>query len=124
MSMITTKDRAANNGKVETAFFGKNLTTVGGMGLFHRFVQKLGVEEALEQSVKLPGSEGKYTEGRMLLALIYASVLDLSHLSDTLLLRLDKVFHKIVHKFLPSPEHLQSVSSEVYRSCSKEDRRG
>ncbi len=33
MGMINAK--VVNNGKVETRFTGKNLTTVGGMGLFH-----------------------------------------------------------------------------------------
>ena len=42
MGMI--KAKAADKGKVETRFTGKNLTTVGGMGLFHRFARKLGVE--------------------------------------------------------------------------------
>ena len=95
VDMINAKGRVADNGKVETRFTGKNLTTVGGMGLFRRFARKLGVEEELEQSVKFPGREGKYPEGRKLLSLIYALVLDLSRLSDTALLRVDKVFQKI-----------------------------
>jgi hypothetical protein len=93
MGMINAK--VVSNGKVETRFTGKNLTTVGGMGLFHRFARKLGVEEKLEQRVKFPGRERKYPDGRKLLSLMYALVLDLSRLSDTALLRVDKVFQKI-----------------------------
>ena len=93
MGMI--KAKAADKGKIETRFTGKNLTTVGGMGLFHKFARKLGVEEKLEQSVKFPGRERKYPDSRKLLSLVYALVLDLSRLSDTALLRVDKVFQKI-----------------------------
>jgi len=96
MSRINTKDRVVNNAEVETQFSAKNLTTVGGVGLFHKFVKKLGVEEALEQRIELPRREGKYKKGRVLISLIYALVLDLNRLSDTVLLRLDDVFHKIV----------------------------
>lgn len=66
--------------KFEVRFTGKDLTTVGGMGLFHRFAKKLGVEKALEESIELPAREGKYTEGRILLSLAYAFVLDLNRL--------------------------------------------
>ena len=96
MSMINAKDRVVNGSEVEVQFAGKNLTVVGGMGLFHKFVKGLGVEEALEESIELPRREGRYTEGRILLSLIYACVLDLNRLSDTMLLHQDKVFHRIV----------------------------
>ena len=71
---------------------------MGGIGLFHRFARKLGVEEALECGIQLPreGARCKYGTGRVLSSLLYALVLDLDRLSDTLLLRLDKVFHKLV----------------------------
>lgn len=90
--------REVNKGEVMTQFAGKNLTTVGGIGLFHRFAKKLGVEEALERRIELPRKEAKckYRTGRVLSSLIYALVLDLNRLSDILLLRLDKVFHKLV----------------------------
>ena len=96
MSRIGGKSEAVNKAEVEAQFGGKNLTIVGGIGLFHRFVRKLGVEEALEQGVGLPRREGKYKTGRVFLSLIYALALDLNRLSDTALLRLDRVFHKLV----------------------------
>ena len=96
MGIVNVKDRIVNRSEVEVRFAGKNLTVVGGMGLFHKFVKELGVEKALEESIELPRREGKYTEGKILLSLIYASVLDLNHLSDTMLLHQDKVFHRIV----------------------------
>jgi len=96
MSSIPGKGDIVNKGEVEARFGGKNLTIVGGISLFHKFIRKLGVEEALEQGVELSRREGKYKTGRVLLSLIYALVLDMNRLSDTVLLRLDKVFHKLV----------------------------
>ena len=55
----------------------KNLTPVGGIKLFHKFTHKLSLEETLEHSIKLPRREGKYKTGRILVALLYALVLDL-----------------------------------------------
>lgn len=50
----------------------------------------------LERSLPLPRREAQYGNGRMLISLVYALVLDLNRLSDTVLLRLDKVFQKLV----------------------------
>ncbi len=98
MNNIKDKGRAVNKSEVEAQFVGKNLTLVGGIGLFYRFVKKLGVEAALEESIELsPQAKVKYKTGRVLISLIYALVLDLDRLSDALLLRLDKVFQKMVN---------------------------
>lgn len=97
MNTIKAKGGVVNENEVEVQFVGKNLTIVEGMGLFHRFVKKLGVKETLEQSIELsPQARVKYKTGRMLISLIYALVLDLDRLLDALLLRLDKVFQKMV----------------------------
>ena len=96
MNRVAVKRRIVNDGEVETRFAAKNLTSVGGIKLFHRFVQKLKVEVTLEQSVNLPRREGKYKTGKMLVSLLYALVLDLNRLSDTVLLHIDKVFQKLV----------------------------
>jgi len=96
MNRIMTKEKIVNDGEVEVRFAGKNLTSIGGMNLFHKFVQKLGVEEALERSIELPRREGKYKVGRVLVSLLYALVLDLNRLSDTARLHADEVFHKLV----------------------------
>ena len=32
------KEKVVNNGEVETRFAGKNLTSIGGIKLFHKFV--------------------------------------------------------------------------------------
>jgi len=96
MSRITVNEKVINSSEVETRFAGKNLTSIGGMKLFHKFVQRLGVEEALEQSIKLPRREGRYKRGRVLVSLLYALVLDLNRLSDTALLQVDRVFQRLV----------------------------
>jgi hypothetical protein len=97
VSMVKPEGSVVTKREIEAQFAGKNLTAVGGMGLFHRFVKKLGVEEALEQGIGLPPrARVRYGTGRVLISLIYALVLDLSRLSDVLLLRVDKVFQKIV----------------------------
>ena len=96
MNRIEGKGKVVNDGEVETRFAGKNLTPVGGTKLFHKFACKLGVEEALERSIKLPRGESKYKTGRVLISLLYALVLDINRLSDTARLQGDRVFHRIV----------------------------
>ncbi|MEA3356295.1 MAG: IS1380 family transposase [Candidatus Bipolaricaulota bacterium] len=94
--MIKQRKRVVQKDEVAVQFIGKNLTTVGGIGLFHKFAKRLGVEKVLEQKVKLSRRISKYASARILLSLVYAFVLDLPRLSDTLLLRQDKVSHKLV----------------------------
>lgn len=88
--------KSQEKNEVEVEFSGKNLTCFGGMKLFGRFVKKLGVEKSLDREVVLEREESKYSVGRMILCLIYSMVVDLHRLSDTIVLRLDKVFLKIV----------------------------
>jgi hypothetical protein len=66
------------------------------MKLFHKFAQKLGVGEALEQSINLPRKESRYKTGRAMVSLLYALVLDLNRLSDTAHLQADRVFQRSV----------------------------
>jgi hypothetical protein len=112
MNTIKAKGGVVNKNEVEAQFVGKNLTIVGGMGLFHRFVKRLGVEEALGQGIELsPQARVKYKTGKILMSLIYALVLDLDRLSDALLLRLDKVFQKMVD-FYDYP-HQSTFSQQI-----------
>jgi len=94
--MVDQRKRVVQKSEVAVQFTGKNLTSVGGIGLFHKFARQLGVEKALASRVELPRRVGKYTSARLLLSLVYAFVLDLTRLSDTLLLRQDKVSHKLI----------------------------
>jgi len=91
--MIKQRKGVVQKDGVAVQFTGKNLTTVGGIGLFHKFAKRLGVEKVLEQKVKLSLRISKYASARILLSLVYAFALDLPRLSDTLLLRQDKVSH-------------------------------
>ena len=91
-----TAEKKVNGSEVEVRFAGKNLTSVGGIKLFHKFTQKLGIEEALEQSIKLPRRKSKYRVGTMLVSLLYALVLDLNRLLDTARLQRDSVFQRLV----------------------------
>jgi len=107
--MIEQTKRVVQKGEVAVQFTGKNLTSVGGIGLFHKFAKRLGVEKALEQKVKLSRRVSKYAPARILLSLVYAFVLDLPRLSDTLLLCQDKVSHKLVgFNDFPHPRGVKS----------------
>jgi len=81
---------------VGVRFTAKNLTTVGGIGLFHKFAKRLKVEETLAARVELPRRVSKYTPARLLLSLVYSFVLDLTRLSDALFLRQDEVAHRLL----------------------------
>ncbi len=74
---------------------GRNLTKFGGIQLLRRFLGHLKVKEGLENAVQIEKRERKFQVGGMLLSLLYAIALDLKRQSDTLMLRLDKVFQKI-----------------------------
>jgi hypothetical protein len=56
--------RNKERGEVKAEFSGNNLTPYGGLGLFHQFNRKLGVEKALNRDNTTGISEGKYGIGR------------------------------------------------------------
>ena len=58
--MVDQRKRVVQGSEVAVQFTGKNLTSVGGIGLFHKFAKRLGVEKALEQKVKLSRRASKY----------------------------------------------------------------
>jgi Transposase DDE domain group 1 len=80
---------------IQVEFTGKNLTKFGGMQLVKKFLRGLRVKEELESAVRIEKRDGKFSVGGMLICLIYALILDMKRQSDTLMLRLDKVFQKI-----------------------------
>ncbi|MDA2918852.1 transposase, partial [Desulfobacterota bacterium AH_259_B03_O07] len=80
---------------IRVEFTGKNLTKFGGIQLLRRFLGHLKVKEELENAVQIEKRERKFQVGGMLTCLLYAVILDLKRQSDTLMLRLDKVFQKI-----------------------------
>ncbi|MDA2921200.1 transposase, partial [Desulfobacterota bacterium AH_259_B03_O07] len=83
------------NKDIRVEFTGKNLTKFGGMSLIRKFLRHLKVKEELENALQMEKRERKFQIGGMLLSLLYAITLELKGQSDTLMLRLDKVFQKI-----------------------------
>ena len=90
MNRIIAKGKIVNNGEIEIRFTGKNMTSVGGIKLFHKFALKLGVEKVLKQRINLPRKEGRYKTGRVPISLLYALVLALIRLSGTACLQADR----------------------------------
>lgn len=88
-----------HNQKVEVVaeeFTGKNLTRFGGTGLIRRFLNRHGVEKALEEKVKVEGRrECKYSVGRMFVSLLYGIFLGYPRPSHMEVLSTDKVFQKV-----------------------------
>ena len=82
-------------GNIRVEFTGKNLTKFGGIQLVRKFLRHLKVKEELESAVPIEKRESKFSVGGMMICLLYAVFLDLKRQSDTLMLRLDKVFQKI-----------------------------
>ena len=82
-------------GDIRVEFTGKNLTKFGGIQLRRKFLRGLKVKEELESAVPIEKRDGKFSVGGMLICLLYAVILDMKRQSDTLMLRLDRVFQKI-----------------------------
>ena len=73
----------------------EKLTKFGGIQLVRKFFEHLKPKEELERAVPVEKREGKFSVGGMLVSHLYAVILDMKRQSDTLMLRLDKVFQKI-----------------------------
>lgn len=80
---------------IRVEFTGKNLTKFGGIQLVRKFLRRLKVKEELESAVQIEKRDRKFSVGGMMVCLLYAVILDLKRQSDTLMLRLDKVFQRI-----------------------------
>ena len=82
--------------KVKVEFTGKNITPYGGIGLFRKFTQKLGVEKVLDKVSNIGGEEGGYGVGKKIMSLVYGLVCGLERPSDTEVLKHDTVFKTIM----------------------------
>ncbi|MBI2486747.1 MAG: transposase [Deltaproteobacteria bacterium] len=80
---------------IRVEFTGRNLTKFGGIPILKKFLIRFGVKEELESAVPIENRDSKFSVGGMLVCLLYAVILDLKRQSDTVVLRLDKVFQKI-----------------------------
>ena len=83
-----------DKGEAKVEFSGKNMTPYGGLGLFGKFVRKLGVEKVLDKVSNAP--EGKYPMSRKIMSLIHGLVCGLERPSNTEVLRQDKVFQRVI----------------------------
>lgn len=79
---------------IRVEFTGKNLTKFGGIQLLRKFLIRLNIKEELESAVGIQKRDGKFSAGVMFVSLLYALILGMNRQSDTLMLRLDKVFQK------------------------------
>ena len=80
---------------IRVEFTGRNLTKFGGIPILKKFLIRFGVKEELESAVPIEKRDSRFSVGGMLVCLLYAVILDMKRQSDTLMLRLDKVFQKI-----------------------------
>jgi hypothetical protein len=106
---------------IRVEFTGKNLTKFGGIQLVRKFLRWLNVKEELESAIPIEKRESKFSVGGMLVCLLYAVILDLKRQSDTVVLRLDKVFQKIAG-FDDYP--VQSTISRFLKSFRVETAKG
>jgi hypothetical protein len=79
---------------IRVEFTGRNLTKFGGIPLLRKFLIGFGVKEEFESAVSIEKRDSRFSVGGMLVCLLYAVILDMKRQSDTLMLRLDKVFQK------------------------------
>ncbi len=92
---VSSPNMQALRSDIQVEFTGKNLTKFGGIQLMRKFLRHLKVKEELESTVLIEKRESKFSVGGMLVCLLYAVILDLKRQSDTLILRLDRIFQKI-----------------------------
>ena len=98
---IIDKTQKINNtaDRVGVEFSAKNITTFGGLGLFHRFNRKLGIEKNLDainpSQIDEAGKEPKGV-GKKIMALVYGLVCGLERPSDTEVLKRDKVVQTVI----------------------------
>jgi len=84
--------------EVKVEFSAQNITPYGGIGLFRKFVRKLGVEKVLDK-VNPPQVKEKisgYSIGQKIASLVYGLVCGLERPSDTEVLKRDKVLHTVI----------------------------
>lgn len=93
---------------LRVSFAGRTLTHVGGLVLFHRFVQRLGLRTLLGRRVWFSQRNNRYSVGESLLALLYPIILGLGRIETTQLLRRNGVFQYLTGlPAYPDPQTLR-----------------
>lgn len=77
---------------LQSAFTGKTLTHFGGLLLLQFFFKKLKLRKLIQQQVRFPQRNNRYTVGEALLTLIYPIILGLGRIETTHLLSRNGVF--------------------------------
>lgn len=98
--------RGPKNSRI--SFAGHTLTHFGGLVLFQRFVQRLGLRTLLGRRVWFPQRNNRYSVGESLLALLYPILLGLGRIETTQLLRRNGVFQYLTGlSAYPDPQTLR-----------------
>jgi hypothetical protein len=77
-------------GKFNICFREEHLTSHAGTVLLHDFAQRLGVEQLLDEALRVKTRERGYREGQAIGSLVYNMILGGEHLSDLEVLRGDR----------------------------------
>lgn len=104
------KTGTTNKNEVKVVFTAENITPFGGIGLFSRFIRKLGTKEALD---KISGIDANNI-GKKIVSITYGFVYGLERPSDTEVLQKDKVFHVVTGQDYPD----QTTLSRFLKACS------
>lgn len=93
---------------LRVSFAGRTLTHFGGLVLFHRFIQRLGLRTLLGRRVWFSQRNNRYSVGESLLALLYPIILGLGRIETTQLLRRNGVFQYLTGlPAYPDPQTLR-----------------
>ena len=116
-SIDKTGDINKGKSEIKVEFSGKNITPFGGVGIFGKFIRKLGIEQVLDKALKANGRKCQYSIGQKIVSIVYGFVCGLERPSDTEVLKRDKVFHELI-EYENYPD--QSTLSRFLKSCPVE----
>jgi len=77
---------------LQIAFTGKNLTHFGGLHLFQKFIQKLGLRRLISLYIRFPQKNNRYSIAEEILALLYPIILGLGRIETFHLLKYNGAF--------------------------------
>jgi hypothetical protein len=94
--------------KLHTTFTASALTHFGGIYLFHRFIQQVGLRRFLCRQITLQQRNNRYTLTELLLALIYPMILGLEKIEVSAFLKTNGVFQYLTGlSHFPNPATLR-----------------
>jgi hypothetical protein len=96
MSVAKKREKVNRLTGMAVEFSGKNMTPFGGMAAFIEFTKRIKLEELLSKTVEMERRKCTYSVGNMILAMVYSLVLGLERIADSILLRTDNVFLRML----------------------------